>query len=142
MRVLLDTDVILDILLKRNPFQAEITSLRESIDTASVSFSVTSLTVANAYYICRKQQGSPGALKSVRQLLETFEVLPVDFKTLEVAASLPGPDFEDNVQIAAAMASGARAIVTRDQAGFSHSPLPVHSSQSLLAALREENQAK
>lgn len=140
MRVLLDINVLLDILLKRDPWQAEISALQASKEAAPVIFSITSLTVANAYYICRKQSGSIDALKAVGYLLDAFEVLPVDFAPLDAAASLLGSDFEDNIQIAAAAASGVTAIVTRDQADFVHSPLPVHSAESLLIALRSASE--
>lgn len=54
-----------------------------------------------------------------------FETLPVDDALLRLARALPGNDFEDNVQIACAQASGLDLIVTRDAAGFTQAGLPV-----------------
>jgi predicted nucleic acid-binding protein len=142
MRVLLDTDVVLDILLKREPWQTEIAALRSSRESAAIEFAITSLTVANAFYVCRKQTGSNRALSSVKYLLETFLIFPVDFATPSAAAEFPGTDFEDNVQIAAALANTADSVVTRDRAGFSQSPIPVYSAVELLASLREKSEPK
>jgi hypothetical protein len=67
--------------------------------------------------------------------LQTFEVIPIGRAELELADSLAGHDFEDNLVLACAMVAGLDAIVTRDPRGFVGSTIPVLSPAELLAQL-------
>jgi predicted nucleic acid-binding protein len=96
---------------------------------------VTVLSIANVFYIGRRIVGLPRAVRDVRTCLDTLEVLPVDRAILEAATALPGSDFEDNIQIAAAAHAGVDGIVTRDPSGFSACPIPVLTPQQLLTRL-------
>jgi hypothetical protein len=71
----------------------------------------------------------------VRICLKAFEILAVDAQTVAAADALPGADFEDNLQMAAAVQANVDAIVTRDPAGFAMSPVPVLSPADLLKQL-------
>jgi len=64
-----------------------------------------------------------------------FAILPIDKQTLLDADALPGNDLEDNILIAAAITASLDAIVTRNVADFSHSPLPVWEPAELLKRL-------
>ena len=61
----------------------------------------------------------------MRNYLAAFEILTIDKQTMLDADSMLGPDFEDNILIAAAVSSSLDAIVTRNPADFLHSPIPV-----------------
>ena len=65
--------------------------------------SVTTLCIANVFYVGRRLAGSEKAMNAVHDCTEAFEVLAVDRRTVETALALPGSDFEDNIQIAAAL---------------------------------------
>lgn len=97
MRVLLDTNVVLDLLLRRAPWEGEVLALQEAAERHGVVFCVTSLTIANVFYICRRQVGTTRALECVRSCLELFDVLSVGRQALESAVSLGGIDYEDNM---------------------------------------------
>lgn len=71
----------------------------------------------------------------MRRVAQTFNVLAVDRTTILQADALPGSDFEDNIQIAAATNAALTAIVTRDPAGFTASPIPVWGPAELLNRL-------
>ena len=138
MRVWLDPNVVLDALLRRPPWHAEAATIVDASEQGRLVCAVVSLSIANLFYIGRRIVGLPQARRDVRICLQTFEVLPVDRGTLEAADVLPGSDFEDNIQIAAAVAAAVDAIVTRDPAGFSASPVTVLTPAQLLALLAAE----
>ena len=94
--------------------------------------SVTTLCIANVFYVGRRLTNIKKARQSVQACLTAFEVLPVDRLVLESALQLPGSDFEDNIQIAAAIVAQIAGIVTRDPGGFSASPIAVYSPGELL----------
>jgi predicted nucleic acid-binding protein len=71
----------------------------------------------------------------VRRYLVAFDILPVDKQTLLDADALAGNDFEDNILIAAAVTASLDAIVTRNKADFSHSPITVWEPTELLKRL-------
>ena len=131
MRVLLDTNVLLDSLLQRAPWHVDADAILQAASRGELTCAVTVLSVANLFYVGRRLVGTAKALASVRTCLNSFEVLTIDRQVLLEAELLSGSDFEDNVQIATATAAGLDAIVTRDPTGFSHSPLPVWSPSEL-----------
>ena len=65
-------------------------------------------------------------------MVETFEVVPVDLDAVSLALTMSGKDFEDNVQIASAIRSDVAAIITRNPADFTDSPIPIMSPAEFL----------
>lgn len=137
MRVLLDTNVVLDVLLDRTPWRAEMQPILDAARQSRFIPAVTSLCVANVFYVARRVAGLDRARQTVRDCLDAFEVIPVGRGTLEAADRLPGSDFEDNVQMASAVEAGIDAILTRDAGGFAASPLPVWSPGQFVSNLAQ-----
>jgi predicted nucleic acid-binding protein len=135
MRVLFDTNIVLDVLLGRVPWHVEAGAIFQAGREGKLTASITTLCVANVFYIGRRLAGSKKAREAVRDCMEAFDVLAVDRHTLELAVTLSGADFEDDIQIAAAMLANLDGIVTRDPAGFSASSIPALTPTELLAKL-------
>ena len=135
MRVLLDTNVILDALLNRQPFVAEAQQILQAVDRAQVSAYLTATTITDIFYLARKALGKGPTIKAINFCLDTFQICAVDKQTLQTAAKLKGNDFEDNLQIACAIASGLDAIVTRDKADFKTAAITVMEPAELLSRL-------
>ena len=135
MRVLLDTNILLDILLKRLPWEAEAVAIWRASEESRLISNVTSLSVANMFYVARRHAGQEKAIRAVHQCLQVCNILPVDRSTLQAGLALPGKDFEDNLQIVAAVDAGLDAVVTRNPSDFAACPLPVLTPQQLLARL-------
>jgi PIN domain-containing protein len=74
-------------------------------------------------------------MRAVQAYLSTFEICSLDRVTLELAAALPGGDFEDNVQIACAYGASLDGIVTRDKTHFAGASGSVYSPTELLAQI-------
>jgi predicted nucleic acid-binding protein len=135
MKVLLDTSVLLDLLLNRPPWAADMAAIWTAHRNGQVEGLLAAFSLPTIFYIVRRQTDQATAQTAVQHCLATLSVAPVDQSALLAALAMPGPDFEDNLQIAFAVQAGADAIVTRDSRGFAHSPLPVLTPADLVARL-------
>jgi predicted nucleic acid-binding protein len=135
VKVLFDTNVVLDVLLDRKPHADAATRLFTLADTGALEGSVCATTVTTIHYIAAKSIGPRRARDLLRELLTLFAVDAVDRDVLDRALTLEFEDFEDAVAHEAARAGGAGAIVTRDKAGFANATLPVFEPHELLAAI-------
>ncbi len=139
MRVLVDTNVILDFLLNREPFFEDAESLFELINLGQVTGYVTATTLTDIFYIARKHtRNIEKAQQAIEILLDVMEVCAVNRSVVELAFKSGNSDFEDAIQIACAESEGLDAILTRDQQGFLRSPIQVFSIQSLKNILNGE----
>lgn len=135
MRVLLDTNVILDILLQRHPWLAQAQVIWAASATGAIELCISASTLTDIYYIARKHVGHTAALQAIRSCLDELTVLPVDLECAEDAYHLGSPDFEDSIQTASAARNGVSVIVTRDPAGFRGSPVEVLSPAQMVTRL-------
>jgi predicted nucleic acid-binding protein len=135
MKILLDTNVILDVILQREPWMVDAGSVWAECDTGRLQGYVQASALTDIFYLVRKGKDVAGAFEAVDTCLNAFTIIPVDRAVIEQARQLPGNDFEDNVQIASAIIARLDAVVTRDPAGFKETPLSVLSPQQLLAQL-------
>ncbi len=140
MQILMDTSVVLDVLLRRTPWQAEAALVWQAIDEGRVMGWLSASTLTDIFYIVRRASNLQAAQDCVRLCLKTFAIGTVNRATLEAAVDLPGTDFEDNLQIACATLAGLDAIVTRDQQGFRDSIIPTITPAELLATLNSQEQ--
>ncbi len=136
MRVLFDTDVVLDLLLDRAPFAADAAALFELHERGGLDGYVSGVTIVNVFYVTRKLKGVDAARLAVEELLKTLGVCPVDRNVLADAQRLPFSDYEDAVQHACAGASALDALVTRNLADYKNAALPVFSPGDLLKHLQ------
>ena len=123
LNVLLDINVPLDVLLDRRPWVAEAQAIWAAHHDRRIRGHLAAHGLTNLYYIARRVIGSEEARKAVGLCLETFDVIAVGRDQLEMAHSLPGSDFEDNLVMACASFAKLDAIVTRDPKGFAGSPV-------------------
>lgn len=135
LRLLLDTNVVLDLLLARVPFDRAAVALASRVSRGEVVGYLCATSVTTVHYIARKALGANGAHEAVAELLELFSVAPVTDAVLGAALERGFADFEDAVIDAAAQHVGVDAIVTRDAKGFESSKLTVFSPDEVLRAL-------
>ncbi len=125
MRVLLDTDLILDLFLDRAPFSDAAAALWLAHERGQLDAFISAITPVNVFYIARKLRDQETARQAVSELLLTLNVCGIDHRTLRSALSLSFRDFEDAVQHAAADAAGLEAIITRNVRDYSTARLPL-----------------
>ena len=142
MRILVDTNVVLDALLDRKPFSAEASRLLLHAEAGDLRIVLAATTMTTLFYFARKKLGSAPATRELRELLALVDVVAVGRPVLERAMSLPIADFEDAVIAAAAEACGAEALVTRDVRGFAESAVPVHTPREWLALISPDGKGR
>lgn len=134
MRVLLDTNVVLDIALERQLSYAAATRIIKASDFGRMHFFITASMATDIYYILRKSKGREFALAFLSDLLNLVDVCQVDKNVLLDALGSSFSDFEDAVQNAAAIDDRIEIIVTRNKADYRLSPLLVLSPEEFVAA--------
>jgi predicted nucleic acid-binding protein len=130
----LDSDVLLDWLAARAPWDAAATEVIERAIAGEWELAYSPLTLANIFYIYRRQAGTEKALATLGTLSRMG--LIADLTGAHVREALAGgrPDFEDELQIACAGSlPDLTAIITRNVMDYGHSPVPAMSAADWLA---------
>jgi predicted nucleic acid-binding protein len=124
-KILLDISVVLDVLLDRRPHTAASAAVWAAAETGAAEGLLSAHAVTTIHYLVSKERGAAVARRTMNAILSVLRVAPVDSKVIQSALALAWPDFEDAVTAAAAAEAGCDLIVTRDPAGFPHSPVGV-----------------
>lgn len=139
MRILLDTDVVLDYILENEGHFDNSEQIFTYLNKSVIEVFVGSITPINVFYITRKRKGKEIAFQAVRFLLDSVQFCVSDQKIMENAFSLGFLDYEDAVQCASAVSENLDAIITRNASDFVKSPIPIYSPAEFLAVLNKEN---
>ena len=131
-QILLDTNVILDALLKRDPWWEAADRIWVATDEERIKVYLSASSLTDLFYVAKKFTNFQRAHQAVQICLEAFEIATVDRFILEQALELPGNDYEDNVQIACARFLRLDAIVTRDRDGFREAPISIWSPEDCI----------
>lgn len=137
MNVLIDLNIVLDVVLQRQQWLSESQLIWDANCRGRIRGHLVATSLTNLFYIARRVLGRDNARLAVRTCLQSFSVCAVDETVLRQADALAGTDYEDNVQMAAAMSLHLDAIVTRDPRGFAGSSLPVLTPAGLMAQLAQ-----
>ena len=135
MKALIDTNVILDVLLDREPFSMDAALLLSHVERSEVTGYLCATTVTTLHYLITRALGRQAASRHIAALLALFRVAPVNGMVLEKATTAPFSDFEDAVLFEAACHAGVKYIVTRNIADFKNSTLPVFSPREFINVL-------
>lgn len=131
-KVFIDTDIILDVLAKREPhfkFAAHLLSLA---DTGKIKIGVSSLTFSNLNYMLSKQFGSAEARKVLVRFKTLVQVLTVDDKIIELALGSNFKDYEDAIQYYCAINNNYKTLLTRNLKDYEAAKIPVMTAESFL----------
>lgn len=136
MRVLLDTNIVLDVLLDRKEFVSNSLAIVDVVERGVVTGLLCATTITTLAYLAGKSAGKQSANRHIRQLLSLFEIAPVTRAVLDAALANKATDFEDAVLAEAANQAGAQAIITRNLRDFAHSPVRAYTPAQWLAMHR------
>jgi len=134
-QVLLDLNILLDVILDRQPHAAAAGRLWAALETGVGRGYVPAHGMTTIYYVIEKAKGAAIARQATEALLSVFRVAPVNERVLRRAVALGWKDFEDAVCAAAAESAGCDLIVSRDPNGFTESPVRVSEPAAALAWL-------
>jgi predicted nucleic acid-binding protein len=135
MRVLFDTNIILDLFLDRTPFADDAAELWQANVDGRLEGFVSAITPVNLFYVARRLKDRPTAFQAVSEVLAAVSVCQVDQLTLQTALALQFADYVDTVQHASATLRGIDAIVTRNSKDFTEARIPILSPAQLLSQL-------
>lgn len=135
MRILFDTNVVLDLLLDREPHATAAARLVSRVERGDVAGTLCATAVTTIHYLVFRELGRAEARRALKTLLRFFGVASVTRAVLESALEGSFDDYEDAVVHEAARAVDADAIVTRNVRDFRSSQIPVYTPDELVAAL-------
>ncbi len=136
MRVLFDTNVILDVLLDREPFSRSASALLTKVEKGEITGLVCAASVTTIYYLVNKAYSREKATECIEFLLALMEIAPVNRVVVDTAFKQKRfRDFEDAVIYASAVHSGCSCVVTRNISDFPASEIPVFLPDELLKLL-------
>ena len=137
MILLVDTDVLIDFALNRRPHADAAGELLDTLERRQAAGFIAWHSIANFYYLVVSKQGASATKGFLLELLRFVQVAPTSTDGVRYAASLPMRDFEDALQVAAAVACGATTIVTRNVRDYSRAPVSAKTPTMLLKELRK-----
>jgi predicted nucleic acid-binding protein len=133
MKILLDTNIVLDILLAREPFVDEAREIFLLIENYQAEGFVCATTMTTIHYLIGRQKDKASADEIVLSLLKLFEVASVDKQILQEASHDSGVDYEDSVIYTSAKYAEIDMIITRDKRGFKKSEISILNPKEFLA---------
>jgi predicted nucleic acid-binding protein len=133
--VFLDLNIVLDVLQKREPFFPSSAALLSLAETGEIHAFLAAHSVTTLFYLVQKGRSSAEARAVITSLLQFLCIAPVTQTTIEQALSLDTPDFEDAVQMIAALQVKADCLVTRNPRDFEPALLPVFQPVEFLGTI-------
>lgn len=135
IKVLFDLNIILDVLQEREPFYEFSAQLLAHAETGKIQGFVAPHSLTALFYLIQKDKSAAHAKVTITNLLQILKIATVDQSTIEQALNLSYKDFEDAVQMMAAVQCKADYLVTRNVKDFQPAPLSVIQPSELLALL-------
>lgn len=132
-KIFIDTDIILDLIQKREPFYNDAVKLFSLVEEKQITGYVSSLIFANLYYMLRKADSKTFAVQTLVRLKALVRVLAIDEKIIELALSSGFKDFEDAIQYYAALGAKLKYLITRNKADYRESGIIVCTAREYLA---------
>ncbi|GHT40943.1 twitching motility protein PilT [Bacteroidia bacterium] len=136
MKVLIDTNVVIDWLAEREPFVDAAKRVVNFVESGNLDGYISASSVTDIFYILNRRFNHDRALNYIRKIVSTFEVADTTTNILLHAIESNTHDFEDAVQSETAHNISAEYIVTRNTKDFLLSPIPALSPDALLEVLQ------
>lgn len=134
----LDTNVILDLLGKREPFFDEIAKIATLAEQQKLILYASTLSFSTTDYILRKYENPKTSIEKLRKFKVICKISTSDEQTVEKTLNSDFSDFEDALQYYSAIDTGCDIIITRNQKDFKSSAIPVLTADEFLKTLQEK----
>lgn len=136
MRILLDTNILLDVLTQRQYFFTDSSKVWTLVHSGLVEGYLSAISVNNLYYIVRKLRDRKTAELFVDDILTDFEIASLSKSILKQARTVSGKDFEDSIQYFSAIQEGCEVLITRNKKDFPRLGLQVLTPSEFLKNLQ------
>ena len=133
MKILLDTNVVLDLLLAREPFVQEAREIFIHLENHSLQGYICATTVTTLHYLIGREKSKQEANEIIENILTLFSVTQVNKEVLLLACRQNGIDYEDAVIYSSSEKEQIDHIITRDKRGFKHSKISTLTPKEFLA---------
>jgi len=131
MTIFLDTNIVLDLLSKREPHYTNVADLYEVCYQNGHIICCSSLTIANTAYTLVKYVPKNKIIHTLSKFVSVCKITTVDEEIIKSALNSDFKDFEDGIQYYSALKAGADIIITRDTKGFAPSKITVKNSSEV-----------
>ena len=118
MKILLDTNIIIDNALEREPFWNASEQVLLLIEQGKIAGYISASTFSDLYYIIRKARGRDWTLSYLNQLITFCQIATVNQAVITTAFTTNFKDFEDAIQYSTAVVNQLDAIITRNPQDF------------------------
>jgi predicted nucleic acid-binding protein len=140
MKLLIDTNVVLDILLRREPHYENAAKIAVLSENNHIECYISASAATDIYYISNKElRNKDTAIALLENLLKTFRIATVSESCILEALNLKWNDFEDCVQYTAGKNINVDYIITRNTSDFSKSQIKAISSDDFMQIISKEN---
>jgi predicted nucleic acid-binding protein len=126
-RVFFDTNVLLDVLCRREAFFADSAAVWSLAEGGEIRGFVSAISFTNIFYVLRKLAGRADAERALRLIRDSFDIAPCDQRIIGQAMSSGFDDFEDAVQYVSALRSDSAYLLTRNPDHFPENAVKVLS---------------
>jgi predicted nucleic acid-binding protein len=131
--IFIDTDVIIDFLIDREPHSREAAIIFTLIEQKKLKGYVSSLTFSNLYYVLRKIESHNKVIAKLDSISRLLTILKVDQQTIKYAIASGFPDFEDSIQYNCALDyKKIDVLITRNIKDYKGSEIPVMTPSDYL----------
>jgi hypothetical protein len=135
LKVLFDLNIILDVLQERKGFYDISARLLAYAETGAIEGWLAAHSMTTLFYLIAKDRSPEHARVALTSLMQFMKIAPVDQSTIEQALNLPYRDFEDAVQMMAAVQVRADYVLTRNARDYQPAPMDVIQPVDLAAIL-------
>ena len=136
LTLLIDTNVVLDMVLARSPWDQEAALLFNAVAVGEVRGFIAGHTVTTVHYIVERERSRQVAAAATIDLLQLLPVVLIDSDDFQRAAALGLRDFEGAVQAAGCLRIGADFLITRNPRDYRGAPVQTRSAGEVIAMLR------
>jgi predicted nucleic acid-binding protein len=132
MKVFLDTNVLLDVLVRREPHCIAASEIWSRVEKGALDGHISAISFNNVYYVLRRIADRSPAAEGLRLLRDVFHVVSLDERIIHSAMDSEFADFEDAIQFFSAHRAGADFIITRNTRHFPAQPIAVVTPEEFL----------
>jgi predicted nucleic acid-binding protein len=140
VNLLIDTNVVLDILLNRQPHYANAMQIFGLTRMNLINCYISASSVTDIFYISQKQIGKKSAKEALKKILTVFLPATVTDNDIYRALSLNWDDFEDSVQFVVGDSFSAEYIVTRNIKDYSLSTIPAITPEQFIKLFSHDDE--
>jgi predicted nucleic acid-binding protein len=131
-KVFVDTDIIYDLLAKRDPFYFAAARLFTLADEGKIEVFISALSLANLHYLISKQRMEEEAKEILRKFKVLVHVVPLNDKIIDLALNSEFSDFEDAIQYYSALQNEIEVLLTRNLKDYRKSQITVLTAQDFI----------